>query len=384
MLEFSLHGTGYRVTRVPEHQRPKKRGDGFTTAASSVHLEQAGGRPLVQPVLEQGRGGGGGVITEAIGLNREQFTQVMLLPQGEFARFLRARDDDRRELLTKLFGTQLYDRITAELDRWRYDAARLREEAEQAVSAAVSAAAEAANLDAIGRTELLSLSRADRETRLKEESASLAETVAVTGEGLEVAMARVTAERVVAEQVSRQALLMARLTEALAALSEHERTRPEHDLRAARLAAARRADPVRSLLSALAEAEAATDEARHALLRQVPGTDEDALADRDGQETARRADAKDAEAASLQRLAGLESAVPGRRVTLAELDQAAAIVAGLVSDLEARQAGSPRPYRHAGGRADGSEEYRSRPGSSRPAAVSHREAERGSEPPGRA
>ena len=36
------------------------------------------------------------LITEAIGLNREQFTQVMLLPQGEFARFLRARDDDRR------------------------------------------------------------------------------------------------------------------------------------------------------------------------------------------------------------------------------------------------------------------------------------------------
>ena len=105
----------------------------------------------------------------------------MLLPQGEFARFLRARDDDRRELLTKLFGTQLYDRVTAELDRWRYDAARRREEAAQAVSAAVSAAAEAAGLDAAGRTELLSLSRADRETRLKEESEGLAETMAVTG-----------------------------------------------------------------------------------------------------------------------------------------------------------------------------------------------------------
>jgi DNA repair protein SbcC/Rad50 len=338
-LEFSLGGTCYRITRVPEHQRPKKRGDGFTTEASSVHLERLeAGR---WSSLSSNKAEVGEMITEAVGLNREQFTQVMLLPQGEFARFLRARDDDRRELLTKLFGTQLYDRITAELDRRRYDAARLREEAEQAVSAAVSAAAEAASLDAIGRTELLSLSRADRETRLKEESESLAETVAVTGEGLEVAMAGVTAKRVAAEQASRQALLMARLTEALAALSGHERTRPEHDLRAGRLAAARRADPVRSLLSALAEAEAATDEARHALLRQVPGADEDALAGRGGRETARRADAQDAAAASLQRLAELESAVPGRWVTLAELGQAAARAAGLVSDLEAARQDLP-------------------------------------------
>ena len=34
MLEFSLHGTRYRVTRVPEHRRPKRRGEGFTTEAS--------------------------------------------------------------------------------------------------------------------------------------------------------------------------------------------------------------------------------------------------------------------------------------------------------------------------------------------------------------
>src|SRR5215470_3588139 len=199
-LEFSLHGTRYRVTRAPEHRRPKKRGEGFTAEA-------------------------GEVVTEAVGLSREQFTQVMLLPQGEFARFLRARDDDRRELLTKLFGTQLYDRVTAELDRRRYDAAR--------------------------RTELLSLSRADRETRLKEESEGLAETMAVTGEGLELAIARVAAARAAAGQAGQRAALMARLTQALADLREHRGTRAEHDRRAAALDAARRAEPVRPLLAAL-------------------------------------------------------------------------------------------------------------------------------------
>ena len=59
------------------------------------------------------------MLADDLGLTRDQFTQVVLLPQGEFARFLRANDDERRALLTKLFGTQLYDRITDELDRRR-------------------------------------------------------------------------------------------------------------------------------------------------------------------------------------------------------------------------------------------------------------------------
>src|SRR5215469_18667413 len=207
-LGFSLHGTSYRVTRVPEHQRPKKRGDGFTIAASSVHLERLEvGR---WSSLTSNKAEAGEVITEAIGLNREQFTQVMLLPQGEFARFLRARDDDRRELLTKLFGTQLYDRVTAELDRRRYDAARQREEAERAVAAAVSAAAEAAGLDAGARTDVLVLSRADRETWLKEAAECIAGEVAVTGAGLGVAVSDLAAARKADDQAKQQAARMTR------------------------------------------------------------------------------------------------------------------------------------------------------------------------------
>src|ERR1700761_3666252 len=39
-LEFSLRGVRHRVTRGPEYRRPKKRGDGFTTEASRVHLQR--------------------------------------------------------------------------------------------------------------------------------------------------------------------------------------------------------------------------------------------------------------------------------------------------------------------------------------------------------
>jgi DNA repair protein SbcC/Rad50 len=331
-LEFSLHGTWYRVTRVPEHERPKRRGDGFTTEASRVHLERReAGR---WSSLSSNKAEVGDLVTEAIGLNREQFTQVMLLPQGEFARFLRARDDDRRELLTKLFGTQLYDRITAELDRRRYHAARLRDEAEQAVSAAVSAAAEAAGLDAADRTEVLALSRADRETRMKEESKDLAETVAVTGEGLEVATARVTAVRAAAGRAVQQAALMARLTETLAALGEHERTRPEHDLRAGRLAAARRADPVRPLLAEVAEAEVAAVAARGLLHELAPEPGEDSPGGRDARRAADRAETAEKTASELQHLAAREAGLTGQEQALAAREQAASGASARVAVLE--------------------------------------------------
>jgi DNA repair protein SbcC/Rad50 len=339
MLEFSLHGTCYRVTRTPEHRRPKKRGEGLTTVGSSVHLErmEAG----IWRSLTSNKAEAGEIVTEAVGLNREQFTQVMLLPQGEFARFLRARDDDRRELLTKLFGTQLYDRVTAELDRWRYDAARLREQAALAVSAAVSAAAEAAGLDAAGRTELLSLPRADRETRLKEESEGLAETMAVTGEGLELAVARVAASRVAAERAGQQAALMARLTQALADLRRHEETRAEHDRRAAALNAARRAEPVRPLLAALAEADAAAGRARDELLGLIPGPGADMLAGHGGARARERAEAAERDAAGLQHLADVEGGLPAQEAELAAQEEAARKASGRVAALEEARAGLP-------------------------------------------
>ena len=74
------------------------------------------------------------------------------------------------------------------------------------------------------------------------------------------------------------------------------------------------------------------------LLRLAVGPGEDSQA---GRGAARRADAKDAEAASLQRLAELEPAVPGRQAALAELERQAATVARLVSDLEAARQDLP-------------------------------------------
>src|ERR1017187_10233263 len=151
-LEFSVRGVRYLITRVPEHERPKRRGTGYTTEAMRVHLCRSESGRWVS--LSSNKAEVGDLIADIIGLSRSQFTQVMLLPQGEFARFLRCDDDARRAVLTKLFGTQRYDDITTELDRRRSAAIRARQAADAEIGAAVSAAAEAAGLGADARGEL--------------------------------------------------------------------------------------------------------------------------------------------------------------------------------------------------------------------------------------
>jgi exonuclease SbcC len=331
-LEFSLRGIRYRVSRVPEHQRPKRRGGGYTTEPSHVHLQRRDGDRWIS--LSSNKAEVGDAITDLVGLNRVQFTQVMLLPQGEFAKFLRCGDDDRRAVLTKLFGTQLYDRITAELDRRRFEAERARAQAAKAIADAVSAAAEAAGLDPGERGELLVLSAADRAVRLKQVGDELAETVALTGEALDLAASQARAALAAGERAKTRHGLLIRLTHALANLREHESTRAEQDDRAGRLAAARRAEPVRPLLAVLAEAEATVSAARQVLSGLEPDPAEGMLAGRGGPEAATRAEECEREAASLQHLVDAEATLPGRRTALDALAEAAATASALAGLLE--------------------------------------------------
>jgi DNA repair protein SbcC/Rad50 len=331
-LEWSLRGVRYRVTRGPEYRRPKKRGDGFTTEASRVHLQRREGTDWTS--LSHNKAEAGELIAETVGLTREQFTQVMLLPQGEFARFLTSSDDVRRALLTKLFGTGLYDRITADLDRRRYEANQARTGAEQMITTAVSVAGEAAGLDADGRAELQATSRPEREARLAAVAVSLAKTAVTTNETLQGASAAVTVALTEHEDAKLQAGLMAKLTLALAELSAHEDTRPDHERRAEVLAAARQAEPVRPLVAALTEAEADVAGARGVLLGLVAGPDADALAGRGGQDAADRAEAADQVAAAVQHFADSEQALPSLDAEFGAVEQVAAAAEELVTALE--------------------------------------------------
>lgn len=105
-LEATLGGRRLRITRAPEQARPKKRGTGLTTEPAKVLVEEhaAGGWTAVSTRV----GEADQEIAERLGMSADQFWQVILLPQGEFAAFLRAASEDRARLLKKVFGTERY------------------------------------------------------------------------------------------------------------------------------------------------------------------------------------------------------------------------------------------------------------------------------------
>ncbi|MCW2494708.1 SMC family ATPase, partial [Jatrophihabitans sp.] len=253
VLEFSVAGVRQRITRSPEHSRPKRRGEGSTLESARVHLERNEGGEWVS--RSSNKAEVGDLIADDIGLSREQFTQVVLLPQGEFMKFLRASDDDRRVLLTRLFGTQLYDRITDELERRRRSADAELVVSERRLQARVSAAGEAAGLDAAAQDELAALTASQRGERFDQLAAALAvaagEAAAASGQAAD----EVTQCLARARRADANAELASRFAAAVRAAAEHEATRAEHDRAAVVVAAAERAEPVRPLLHVLDDAE---------------------------------------------------------------------------------------------------------------------------------
>ena len=344
-LEFSVRAVRYLITRVPEHRRPKRRGQGYTTEAMRVHLRRREAGQWV--TMSSNKAEAGEAIADVIGLSRTQFTQVMLLLQGEFARFLRCDDDARRAVLTKLFGTELYDKITLELDRRRAVALKQRQDARAEIAEAVSAAAEAAGLDAAARGELICLPAGERGIRFKQIGDDLAGALASAGTELERAVRQARAALAAEQAATARAALMTRLTQALASQGRHEATRAAHGQRAARLDAARRAEPVRPLLAALDDAEASAARARDRLRLLVGAaaaadfscllgeSADSTLVRRTAKESAARAGAGLREATSLEHLVAAESTVPGRETAVGELDRAAARAAALAESLAA-------------------------------------------------
>lgn len=113
-LEFTAGDVRYRVTRSPEYQRPKQRGDGFMTEAARAEIARWAGNDW--EVLDSQVRNVALRIEEVVHLTASQFQQVILLAQGRFQEFLIADSDKRRELLRTLFGTKRFSDYADVLD----------------------------------------------------------------------------------------------------------------------------------------------------------------------------------------------------------------------------------------------------------------------------
>ncbi|MFC4031284.1 AAA family ATPase [Streptomyces polygonati] len=116
ILELTLGGRRLEITRRPEQLRAKKRGSG-TTLDKAVTLlrEHTGGGDGQWRGLSKSHQEVGEEIRQLVGMSCEQFCQVVLLPQGEFATFLRASATDRAALLGRLFDTRRFRSVEKEL-----------------------------------------------------------------------------------------------------------------------------------------------------------------------------------------------------------------------------------------------------------------------------
>lgn len=113
LCEFSARGRRLQVIRNPAWERPKKRGNGTTATPARVLLRERVNGSWQQKSERNDEAGG--EIEALLGMNREQFTKVVLLPQGDFAAFLRAKADERQKLLQQLFGSERYERMQEQL-----------------------------------------------------------------------------------------------------------------------------------------------------------------------------------------------------------------------------------------------------------------------------
>ncbi|WP_031469016.1 AAA family ATPase [Sciscionella sediminilitoris] len=281
-LELTVQGQRLLISRSPEYDRPKKRGDGTTkqpAKGSLVWMDDAD-RTALTRLDEIGR-----TMQRLLGMSAEQFFQVVLLPQGEFARFLRAETAEREHLLEQLFGTQRF----AEVERW-FAELRARErgklQAEQAkgdelvarIAQVVGIEPPEEGVDEEWLGQLLH----ERKT------AVLAST-----EEERAARAAAAKASAAAEAARTRAQRVHRVRKATAELAELDAAEPARAAKATELAQARKVVPVLAARQQLAEAQRRTGEAHTAV-----------EAARDALPAARRAELSEQPSADLRALAG--------------------------------------------------------------------------------
>lgn len=109
-LEFEVHGVRYTVRRNPEYQRPKARGEGMTTEKADATLTYPDTRPPVTKAKDVTA-----AVQEIIGLDYNQFSQIVLIAQGQFTKLLNASTEERSRIFRKLFRTQRYAQLQERL-----------------------------------------------------------------------------------------------------------------------------------------------------------------------------------------------------------------------------------------------------------------------------
>ncbi|GAB2765136.1 SMC family ATPase [Terrabacter koreensis] len=272
VLVFETQSGLYRVQRTPRFERPKSRGTGSTVQQPTIKLwrlqtpdDLTGGE-----LLSTNIGDCDDEITRAVGLTRDQFVQTVILPQGEFATFLRARSEDKGKLLEKVFGTAFFRRVQDEIVEAGKAAQARRQSAVDEIRLAVHALAVSAGLETERRDVLEALSRTAPDALEAELSQVVDELTTRERHAGKASREAIESHKQMADMVSDARLRMQR-RERLLALQQQEHDLGKQAVRFTELreevARAQQARPVAGAVRTLALSEAALKRAAAALAK---------------------------------------------------------------------------------------------------------------------
>ncbi len=114
VFDFAIGGKRYRVARIPEQLRQKKRGEGQAlqrTEATLSEISEDGTERLVSAKETDKE------VAKLIGVEVDQFRQIILIPQGDFRKLLLADSRDRQAIMQQLFHTKIYGKLVEDLGR---------------------------------------------------------------------------------------------------------------------------------------------------------------------------------------------------------------------------------------------------------------------------
>lgn len=333
-LVFETQSGLFRVQRTPRFERPKTRGTGVTVQQPTVKLWRVATPDdlLGGELLSTNIGDCDDEITRAVGLTRDQFVQTVILPQGEFATFLRAKPEDKGRLLEKVFGTAFFRRVQDEIIEAGKAAQARRQVAVDEIRLAVHAFAVSASLETDQREALSELARTAPEALADELTEVVDELVTRERHAGKASREAIETHRQMADMVGGARLRMQR-RERLRQLQQLDedlgRRAVEMQQLRATVARATQAKPVVGAIRTLATSEAALRQAEVAL-KAARSTVEPHLRDRSISLLREAATATREVVGSLTAATALESGLAARADELATLrEQADSVGASL-------------------------------------------------------
>ena len=131
-LVFENRGLEYKVKRNPEYMRPSKRGSGETKQTANAELILPNGEVITKEkqVTEK--------IREIIGVDRNQFSQIAMIAQGDFLKLLLADTTERQKIFRNIFKTRYYQILQDKLRDESNDLKKGFESAIQSVNQYIS------------------------------------------------------------------------------------------------------------------------------------------------------------------------------------------------------------------------------------------------------